>query len=317
MSVNGNEIHIVRLYQAPVNAVWEAWVDKNQTAHWWGPRGFTLTTHSQDIRTGGHWAYTMHGPDGVDYGNKTLYHRVERLKCLEYDHGGNDDRPPLFRVKVLFSEVKGQTKMEMTMTLPTPEAAAETRQFVKKAGGDATWDRLGEYLGQKLENKTVFILNRSFQAPIKTLFELWTQPQHLSKWVAPTGFQLEFLRAEIKPGKSTFYVMTDGGRTKMYGRSQYLTIESPHRLIYIQQFCDENEKVTRHPFAPKWPETMHTTISFFEEGTKQTRVSILWEPQNPVTQEELQTFVQARGGMTQGWTGSLDKLEDFLKEIES
>lgn len=109
-----------------------------QLAQWWGPRGFTLATHSKDLRPGGHWAYTMHGPDGTDYHNKTLYLEVESGSKLVYDHGGNDDRPPLFRVTVLFSDLGGKTKMDMTSTLPTPEAAAEMSKFIQKAGGYAT-----------------------------------------------------------------------------------------------------------------------------------------------------------------------------------
>ncbi|MEZ6045243.1 MAG: SRPBCC domain-containing protein [Planctomycetaceae bacterium] len=54
---------------------------------WWGPRGFTLTHHSKDLRPGGTWHYTMHGPDGTDYPNMTLYHEVEKYKKLVYDHG--------------------------------------------------------------------------------------------------------------------------------------------------------------------------------------------------------------------------------------
>ena len=112
-----NEIHITRVYDAPVEAVWDAWTDPEQVAQWWGPRGFTLTTHSKDLRPGGHWAYTMHGPDGTDYPNKTLYHEVEPGRKLVYDHGANDDRPPLFRVTVLFTRQGDKTKMDMTMAL--------------------------------------------------------------------------------------------------------------------------------------------------------------------------------------------------------
>ena len=125
-----NQIHITRIYDAPRQAVWEAWTDPAQVAQWWGPRGFTLTTHSKDLRPGGHWHYTMHGPDGVDYPNKTKYFEVETAAKLVYDHGGFDDRPPLFRVTVLFSDVGAKTKMEMTMTLATPEAAEEIRKFI-------------------------------------------------------------------------------------------------------------------------------------------------------------------------------------------
>src|ERR1700739_169206 len=153
-----NRITITRVYDAPVRAVWDAWTDPEQVAEWWGPRGFTLTTHSKDLRSGGSWSYTMHGPDGVDYPNKTQYLEVEKYSKLVYDHGGNDDRPPLFRVTVLFTEAKGKTKMDMTMTPPTPESAEETRKFIKKAGGDATWDRLAEYLGKEISGKEKFVI---------------------------------------------------------------------------------------------------------------------------------------------------------------
>src|SRR6187551_3496635 len=124
-TANANEIAITRFYDAPVQMVWDAWTDPEQVAQWWGPRGFTLTTHSKDLRPGGHWAYTMHGPDGTDYPNKTVYFEVEQGRKLVYDHGGNDDRPPLFRVTVLFTDLGGKTRMDMTSTLATAEAAEE------------------------------------------------------------------------------------------------------------------------------------------------------------------------------------------------
>ena len=82
--------------------------------------------------------------------------------------------------------------MDMTMTLPTPEAAEETRKFIKKAGGDSTWDRLAEYLEEESSGKDTFVINRSFDAPLETMFEMWTRPEHFSQWLPPTGFEMEF-----------------------------------------------------------------------------------------------------------------------------
>ena len=309
-----NELRITRIYDAPVQAVWDAWTDPAQAAQWWGPRGFTITTHSKDLRAGGHWDYTMHGPDGVDYPNKTKYLEVEECAKLVYDHGGNDDQAPLFRVTVLFSESAGKTQMDMRMTLPTPEAAEETRKFIKKAGGNATWDRLAEYLGKEFSDKETFVINRSFDASIEKMFEMWTNPDHFSKWLPPTGFEMQFIKCDIKPGGKTFYCMTGNEGLKMYGRAHYLEVEEPHRIMYTQQFCDENENVTRHPMSPTWPATMLTTVNLSAEGPEQTRVTITWECYGDTTPEELATFIQARGGMTQGWTGSFDKLEAYLSE---
>ena len=53
-TAKANELLIIRIYDAPVQAVWDAWTDPKQLAQWWGPRGFTLTTHSKDLRVGGH-----------------------------------------------------------------------------------------------------------------------------------------------------------------------------------------------------------------------------------------------------------------------
>lgn len=310
-----NEIQITRIYDAPVKAVWDAWTDPSQVAQWWGPRGFTLTTHSKELRPGGHWKYTMHGSDGVDYPNTTTYHQVEKHALLIYDHGATDDRPPLFRVTVRFSESKGKTKMDMTMALATAEAAQETRKFIKKAGGESTWDRLAEYLEKETSGKEKFVINRTFSAPLDIMYEMWTEPKHFAKWLAPTGFRMEFLRADIKPGGSTFYFMTNDSGMKMYGRANYLELERSNRLVYTQQFCDEKENISRHPGAPTWPETMLTTVVLDAEGPDQTRVTVTWEPHGATTREELETFIKMKAGMTMGWTGSFDKLDAVLEEM--
>ncbi|HEY4540781.1 MAG TPA: SRPBCC domain-containing protein, partial [Noviherbaspirillum sp.] len=190
-----NELHITRIYDAPVELVWDAWTDPEQVAQWWGPRGFTLTTHDKDLRPGGSWHYTMHGPDGVDYPNRTHYLEVERHARLVYDHGAYDDRPPLFRVTVQFSDIGGKTRMEMRMSLATPEAAEQIRKFIKQAGGDATWDRLAEFLEKETSGKERFVIHRSFDAPIESVFEMWANPVHFSRWLPPPGFDMRFIRA--------------------------------------------------------------------------------------------------------------------------
>lgn len=302
-----NELYINRIYDAPVKVVWDAWVEPDQVAKWWGPRGFTLTTHHKDVRTGGSWNYIMHGPDGVDYPNKTQFLEVEKYSRLVYDHGANDNQPPMFRVTVNFSEQNGKTKMEMTMALPTADAAKEAKKFIKKAGGDSTWDRLAEYLS----SKDIFVIHRSFEAPIDVLFEMWTNPKHIAKWLPPTGFEMEYLKADFKVGGNSFYCMT-GNSIKMYGKAHYLEITKPHRLVYTQIFCDAEEKISRHPHAPIWPETMLTTVTFTEEGPNTTRITVKWEVHGNATPAEMEFFTNAKGGMTQGWTGSFDKLDDYL-----
>ncbi len=309
-----NEIAITRIYDAPVAAVWDAWTDPEQVAQWWGPRGFTLTTHAKDLRPGGHWDYTMHGPDGRDYPNVTRYHQVEPLRKLVYDHGGSADTPPLFRVTVLFFELEGgtRTRMEMTMSLPTAAAAREARIFIKAAGGNATWDRLAEYLEKARSGGERFVIHRSFDAPLTTVFQMWTDPDHLPRWLPPPGFSMRILRGDIRTGSSILLVMTGPNDARLHARFDYEEIRDPERIVYVQRFCDEHERVSRHPMPPTFPETLRATVSFAAEGPEQTRVTVVLEPVGAVTPAELETFVQARAGMTLGWSASFDALEELL-----
>jgi len=95
-----------------------------------------------------------------------------------------------------------------------------------------------------------------------------------------------------------------------------MEFEKPRRLVYAQQFCDENEAISRHPMSPTWPETMLTRVQFTAEGPNLTRVTVTWEPYGTTTPNELETFVKAKSGMTQGWTGSFDKLESYLVQAQ-
>lgn len=307
-----NEIYLSRIYDAPVRLVWAAWTDPKKAAHWWGPRGFTITTHSKELKVGGQWIYTMHGPDGTDYPNIATYHEIVEHKRLVYDHGATETTPPLFRVTVLFEEKAGRTHMEMTMALATAEAAAQTKKFIKDAGGNGTWDRLAEYLEQTSHGREVFVVNRSFSAPIELLYQLWTKPEHFARWLPPSGFDMEFIQKDIRVGGRSLFKMFNKEGASMYGSILYREMRAPERLVYVQDFRDANDRLARHPMLPVWPESMTATVSFTAESATETRVKVEWEPSASATPEELAAFIANRPSMTQGWTGSFDKLDELL-----
>lgn len=311
MAAKPNELEIVRVYDAPVKLVWEAFTDVKHQAHWWGPRGFTITSKSKDLRPGGKWIYTMHGPDGTDYPNITTYHEVVKYEKLVYDHGGNDERQKLFTVTVTFREELGKTLMTMFMAFDSAEAARESKKFIKQAGGNGTWDRLAEYLEHEITGKDPFVINRTFEAPIATVFEMWTNIDHLAKWLPPTGFDMKVLKGEIKVGSSIFYSMSNGDIT-MYGNSKYLDITPVHRIMNLQNFADKDGNVSRHPMAPVWPEYMMNTITFTKEGPNATRVTLVTEVHGNATAAEREVFHGAKAGMTMGWSGSFDRLDEML-----
>lgn len=309
--IQPNELYIERLYDAPVEAVWDAWTDPKKVEQWWGPRGFTLTTHSKDLRVGGHWHYTMHGPDGTDYPNKTFYHEVEEYRKLVYDHGASDDRPPLFRVTALFSDVGGKTKLQLTMSLATPEAAESIRKFIKPAGGNATWDRLAEYLSETGQGEMRFVINRSFAAPIDAVYQAWTNAEQRCRWLPPPGFQMEFQQIDIRNGGRCVSRMSNADGVSFYVQFDYHEC-SPSRIVYTQRFCDESGQTTRHPAMQEFAEALLNTVDFTIEEDGLTRVTLTTSPVGVLSPGEIQAFVDLRSSMTVGWSNSFDAMEAML-----
>ena len=74
------EIVLSRVFDAPRELVWQAMADPKHVVQWWGPRGFSTTIKKMDFRVGGVWEHTMHGPDGVNFPNKSVFKEiVERI----------------------------------------------------------------------------------------------------------------------------------------------------------------------------------------------------------------------------------------------
>jgi uncharacterized protein YndB with AHSA1/START domain len=145
-TIAGNEIVIRRVFDAPRELVFDAFTRPEHITHWWGPRGFTTTTHSMDFRVGGVWRFVMHGPDGTDYPNDVRYTAIARPERLEYDHGSDDGGDPNFSVVVTFEDRGGKTELTMRLITASAEEVRMMAEFGAPEGGKQTLDRLGEFL---------------------------------------------------------------------------------------------------------------------------------------------------------------------------
>ena len=105
--------------------------------------------HEMDVRPGGVWRLTMHGPDGVDYPNLMVFIEVARPERLVYDHGsGVEDAPTQFRQTVTFEQQGDKTTVTMRLLF---KSAAERDQVIEQywgaiEGGNQTLARLEQYL---------------------------------------------------------------------------------------------------------------------------------------------------------------------------
>ena len=86
ISTKNRELRLTRMLNAPIDLVWEAWTKPEHIAQWWGPNGFSNTITKMDMVPGGEWELTMHGPDGTDFLNKSIFREVVPFKKIVYEH---------------------------------------------------------------------------------------------------------------------------------------------------------------------------------------------------------------------------------------
>lgn len=114
------ETLFTRLFDAPRPLVWRAWTDPERLAKWWGPRGFTLTTHHMDFTVGGTWKHTMHGPDR-DYPNEIVFLEIQEPERIVYKQAG-DAGAVNFKTFVTFEAItENQTKVILRQLFEKPE----------------------------------------------------------------------------------------------------------------------------------------------------------------------------------------------------
>ena len=146
-SEQDREIVLTREFDAPRELVFRAWTEPEHLPRWMGPHGFSITTHAIDVRVGGTWSYTMHGPDGTDSGNRVVWTEITPPERLEYEHGEDvDDDPGSFHVTVRFEDLGGRTRLTMRMLLRTVAQRKGVEAFGAVELGYQTMERLAAHL---------------------------------------------------------------------------------------------------------------------------------------------------------------------------
>lgn len=123
------ELIITRTLNAPRELVWEVCTDPDHIKHWWGPTGFTNTIFKMDVKPGGAWEFVMHGPDGTDYKNKSIYKEIIKPERIVFEHVSG----PRFVTTITFTAEGDKTRLRWHMLF---ESAEQFQQVVKTFKAD-------------------------------------------------------------------------------------------------------------------------------------------------------------------------------------
>ncbi|HSK89025.1 MAG TPA: SRPBCC domain-containing protein [Anaerolineales bacterium] len=82
-----HDLVLTRIFDAPLEQVWRAWVEPEMVRQWWGPTGFTCILAKIDFREGGASLVGMRASEefgGGEFYNTWTYRKIKPLQEFEY-----------------------------------------------------------------------------------------------------------------------------------------------------------------------------------------------------------------------------------------
>lgn len=103
---------------------------------------------------------------------------------------------------------------------------------------------------------TDFVYRRVFDAPIQLIFDAYTKPEHIAKWLlGPEGWTMPVCEMDLRPGGSWRWgwAKADGRTMEMTGK--IIAVTPPTQLVMTENW------------GPPWPETTND-VTFTAVGNQ-------------------------------------------------
>ncbi len=137
-------------------------------------------------------------------------------------------------------------------------------------------------------------ITRTFDAPRALVFKAWTEPDQLARWWGPQGFTLPSCKMEFRPGGAYRFHMRGPDGVDHFSQGVFREIVEPARLVFSGCWATADG-------TPTSPQTL-VTVTFDDDGGR-TRLTL---------QQAFFETVTARDAHRGGWSGSLERLAEYL-----
>lgn len=140
-------------------------------------------------------------------------------------------------------------------------------------------------------------MTRVFDAPRKLVWEAWTNPAHVPRWMlGPPGWTMPVCEIDLRPGGEWHFVWRKGDGSEMAMRGLYKEVVPPERLV-----CTES-------WGGDWPETINTLLLSEENGKTRVTQLVLYPSKDA-------RDAAAKTGMKDGIGMSFDRLAEVLQAM--
>ena len=145
------------------------------------------------------------------------------------------------------------------------------------------------------------MIERSFDAPVDLIWQMWTDPEYFKAWYGPDGATIPVAKMDVRVGGTRLVSMemqTPDGPMRMWFTGEYREVVENERLVYTESMSDENGNVIA-PSDMSMPEGHPTT----------TEVRVELEDIGGRTKMVMtHVGIPADSPGAAGWTMALDKL---------
>jgi len=139
-------------------------------------------------------------------------------------------------------------------------------------------------------------LKRTFNAPIKLVWEAWTQPEHIANWWGPRGMKVNVVEHDFSVGGKWKYTMEMPDGNEFITEGVYSVIVELEKIFSSADFKPMTEGVEIQ--------------ALFEENGDQTNFTF-----NVVHETEEYCKQQEEMGFYNGWASVFDGLENYVSAL--
>ena len=127
--------------------VFAAISEPERLARWWGPAGFTNTFQVCEFTPGGQWCFVMHGPDGGNYPNESVFAEIESPHQVVVRH----DSEPKFQLTISLAPSANGTLVSWSQVFDDADVARRVEHIVVPAN-EENLDRLAAEVSRESDS---------------------------------------------------------------------------------------------------------------------------------------------------------------------
>lgn len=114
------------------------------------------------------------------------------------------------------------------------------------------------------------VITRTFDAPRKLVWDVWTDPKHITNWQAgPEGFTMPVCEVDLRVGGSWRYGWRNPKGQEFQATGTYREVDPPKRLVLVTTTMNGEEQVNTTTFTEENGRTTVTVRQLF--ASKATR----------------------------------------------